>query len=104
VNYSTNGYPKSVAPGATWSVAWAFTNFDTQSHSVYKVIPTSVPETSAGTNFTIAGYYNKYDNPITLPYTIPAAEDGTLSIFLIAPDDPGQSFVLTLTVQAETIS
>jgi hypothetical protein len=99
----TNGYPLQVAPGGSWSVPWSFLNFDNVSHSVYKVIPTSVPVTSSGTSFTIAGYYYA-DISVTLPYTVPAGEDASLSIRVTTPNEPGSTFAVTLTVDTVSVS
>jgi len=99
----TAGYPYQVAPGANWSVSWFIQSFDTVNHSVYKVIPTSVPKTTAGTNFTIGGY-QVAGNWVRLPFVVPPLDEVSFQIFVAAPNQPGGSFALTLTVNALTIS
>jgi len=88
---AANGYPLSVAAGASWSVVWTFINFDDVAHTVYKVSP--------ATPFTIG------TTQPTLPYSVPAGyDDGALAINVIAPSNPGATFAVTLVVQAETVS
>lgn len=99
----TNGYPFQLSPGANWSVPWSSINLDVNTHSVYKVIPTSVPKTSPGTNFTIGGFATA-TGWVALPYQVPGGSDFALSIYVAAPNDPGSSFAVTLTVDTLSIS
>jgi len=88
VNYnSSEGYPHSLAPGATWTVVWQFINFDDASHNITFVSP-SAP-------FAKPAVYP------SLPYGVRAGDEGTLAMTLTAPSTPGVTYALTLTVAVD---
>jgi hypothetical protein len=88
VNYtSAEGYPHSLAPGATWTVVWQFINFDDVSHNVTFVAP-SAP-------------FAKPAVVPSLPYGVRAGDEGTLTMTLTAPSTPGVTYALTLTVAVD---
>jgi len=80
----SRGYPIRLAPGATWEVTWAF-DLEDAGMSVKSVsvnLPFSVNHTSPA-----------------LPATFSSAGNGTLSIFLTAPDTPGASAEANVTIE-----
>jgi len=88
VNYSSSeGYPHTLAPGATWTVVWQFINFDDVSHNVTFVSP-SAP-------------FAKPAVVPALPYGVRAGDEGTLTMTLTAPSTPGVTYAVTLTVAVD---
>lgn len=92
INYTgAEGYPYQIGPGKSWSVPIeSLTNFDSQNHSIYTVTPTS-PFVIQKTIPTI---------PKSGLLFLPHEDEYALSIYVTAPNTPGRSYALTLTLDA----
>lgn len=96
INYTTaDGYPKQVAPGATWEIPWTFITFYNGTREIYSVGPA---------NSTV----NPDDSTFTAPSTVPAlpafiasTDHGYMEIYETAPSNrSGATLSLTLIVCA----
>ena len=82
-----NGYPGSLAPGGTFGLDLLLWNNDTANHTVYSA--------SVAPPFT----FLRSDPP--LPSPVPAGVDNAAFTFTLqAPNSPGTSVVLNITVNA----
>jgi hypothetical protein len=85
---ASNGYPLSVAPGASFTLAVPLDNFDTVSHTLYSALP--------GAPFAFLRSSPVFD--VTVP-----ARGGEAVVYLtyVAPSSPGASLSMSVTINAE---
>lgn len=82
-----NGYPFSVAPGATFSISVTWTNYDSNPHTIYSI--------------SVAAPFAFVRSSPSVPATLYGLEDDAfMQIYVTAPNSPGASLSVFLTVNA----
>lgn len=82
-----NGYPGHLTPGATFGVDILLWNNDTVDHTVYSV--------------SVNAPFSYVRSDPTLPNLVPANDDNAAYAFTVrAPNQPGASLVLNVTINA----